>query len=520
MNPPTVDVLFLLEGTYPYVRGGVSSWIHEIIKASTDLTFGIMFIGASPEQTDVMHYQLPDNVVYLETCFLSQSLQPHTHKSARGDANTFAVMEAFHHQMQEAHPDGIDPDTLSLVYRMLREGHHLNHASFLRSQEAMNMVNNLYREYSTEASYLNYFWTVRSMHAPLFSLAKAATAIPSCRMLHSLSTGYAGFLGALIKQQRPELYFLLSEHGIYTKERKIDLAQAQWIDDRQIPSYTGLDHSTGYVRSLWIQFFEFLGKATYMAADQITCLYEGNRLRQITEGAPPEKIRLVPNGISITRFQPALERRTDTTPMVIGLAGRIVPIKDVKTFIRAIDIARQTLPGVEGWILGPMEEDPAYVQECFNLVEQLQLGQQLRFCGFQSLPDTVHQLGLLVLTSISEAQPLVVLEGFAAGIPSVCTDVGSCRELVLGGSNPDDQAIGAAGAIVGIADPQAVADACTGLLANPERWHAAQKAALNRVHRWYTDEQMFQRYHGLYQQGMAYHARQVASEPATCAEVS
>ena len=257
-----------------------------------------------------------------------------------------------------------------------------------------------------------------------------------------------------------------------------------------------------------------------MAADQITCLYEGNRLRQITEGAPPEKIRLVPNGISVTRFQPALKRRTDTIPMVIGLAGRVVPIKDVKTFIRAIDIARQTLPDVEGWILGPMEEDPAYVEECLNLVEQLQLGQQLRFCGFQSLPDTVHQLGLLVLTSISEAQPLVVLEGFAAGIPSVCTDVGSCRELVLGGSKPDDQAIGAAGAIVGIADPQAVADACTGLLANPERWHEAQKAALNRVHRWYTDEQMFQRYHQLYQQGMACHARQAISEAATCEQVS
>ena len=111
MNPPTVDVLFLLEGTYPYVRGGVSSWIHEIIKASTDLTFGIMFIGASPEETNVMHYQLPENVVYLETCFLSQSLQPHIHKSARSDANTFEVMEAFHHQMHEAHPDGVAPDT-------------------------------------------------------------------------------------------------------------------------------------------------------------------------------------------------------------------------------------------------------------------------------------------------------------------------------------------------------------------------------------------------------------------------
>ncbi|USE38959.1 GT4 family glycosyltransferase PelF [Endozoicomonas sp. SCSIO W0465] len=356
------------------------------------------------------------------------------------------------------------------------------------------------------------------MHAPLFTLAKAAAKAPHCQVIHSLSTGYAGFLATLIKQQRPQVYLLLSEHGIYTKERKIELAQAQWIEDRTIPSYTGLDHSTGYIRNLWVHFFEFLGKATYDAADHITCLYGGNRQRQIAEGAPAEKITIIPNGIAEGRFQDALRRRPHVIPHVIGLAGRIVPIKDVKTFIRAIDIARHSTPDVEGWIIGPLEEDPDYVQECVNLVTQLQLGHHIRFCGFQSLPDIFHQLGVLVLTSISEALPLVVLEGFAAGIPSVCTDVGGCRELVLGGSHPEDQAIGAAGDIVGIADPRAVADACTRLLTDSERWYTAQAAALARVHRWYTDGQMFARYHELYQQGMERHAVQALSVPASACQ--
>ena len=44
-----IDVGLLLEGTYPYVSGGVSSWVHEIISGLPELTFGAIFLGASPE---------------------------------------------------------------------------------------------------------------------------------------------------------------------------------------------------------------------------------------------------------------------------------------------------------------------------------------------------------------------------------------------------------------------------------------------------------------------------------------
>jgi glycosyltransferase involved in cell wall biosynthesis len=53
------------------------------------------------------------------------------------------------------------------------------------------------------------------------------------------------------------------------------------------------------------------------------------------------------------------------------------------------------------------------------------------------------KIGLVVLSSISEALPLVLLEGLAAGVPAVATDVGSCRQLIYGLSE-EDQALGAA----------------------------------------------------------------------------
>ena len=104
---------------------------------------------------------------------------------------------------------------------------------------------------------------------------------------------------------------------------------------------------------------------------------------------------------------------------------------------------------------------------------------------------------LVALSSISEALPLVVLEAWAAGVPVVCTEVGACRELVLG-SGAEDEAFGAAGELVGIADPDAFAAACLRLLCDPAAWRAAQAAGIRRVERAYGVERMVGRFGELY----------------------
>ncbi len=132
-----------------------------------------------------------------------------------------------------------------------------------------------------------------------------------------------------------------------------------------------------------------------------------------------------------------------------------------------------------------------------SLVSSLGLSDNVRFLGFQDIKEIMPRLGVLVLTSISEAQPLVILEAWSAGTPVVSSDVGSCREMIEG-STEEDRALGLAGEVVSIADPQATARAIMGLLGSPERWKEAQAAGLARVNRYYSDELMFQRYRQLY----------------------
>jgi hypothetical protein len=65
----SVDVLLLLEGTFPYVAGGVSSWVNQIIRGFPELRFGAIFIGSRPQDYGDMRYALPDNLVHLEVTY-------------------------------------------------------------------------------------------------------------------------------------------------------------------------------------------------------------------------------------------------------------------------------------------------------------------------------------------------------------------------------------------------------------------------------------------------------------------
>jgi glycosyltransferase involved in cell wall biosynthesis len=494
---PVADICLLLEGTWPYVRGGVSSWIHQMILGLPELTFSVMFIGGQRAAYDKRRYEVPANVLHIEEVFLEDATQPSHLRGTPREANPqhLADLYRFLH-----HPDQPERELGEKLLDCIASG-DMTLDDVLRSRASWETLSEGYRLHCADPSFVNYFWTLRSLQSPLLMLAEASRKMPRARVLHSISTGYAGLLGCILKQ-RWNCAYLLSEHGIYTKERKIDLAQASWIAETSGQALNrSLDGGSGYIRMLWVRFFERIGQLAYNSADNIIALYDGNRQRQIKDGAEPARTQLIANGIDLSQWTRVLETRAPGIAPRVGMIGRVVPIKDVKTFLRAMRGVISAMPEVEGWIVGPEEEDPEYVSECRSLMASLGLEGKVHFLGFQRIQDILPQLGLMVLTSISEAQPLVILEAWAAGTPVVSSDVGSCREMIEGGS-AEDRDLGVAGKVVAIADPQATSVAILELLRSPQRWQAAQASGLARVNRYYTEALMLQRYRDLYQAAM------------------
>jgi glycosyltransferase involved in cell wall biosynthesis len=493
------DIMLLLEGTFPYVSGGVSSWVNQIIRGFPEYSFGICFLGSRREDYGDMRYPMPANVVHLECHFIHDMQDAPRPRVHEGDPAAFATMADFHSCVRggnrTAESAARARELFAQLLPELKPGGRMDEAAFLHSRASWDYTTTQYREFCTDPSFVDYFWTIRIMHAPVWRMVRLAENLIPARCYHTISTGYAGFLGAILKAQTGKP-LLLSEHGIYTKERKIDLFQSEWIKDNR-GVFEKDASQVSYFRDLWIRFFEALGRMCYEASDRIVALYETNRLRQVADGAEVARTMNIPNGVDLRRLSALREKRPTTPPPVLCLIGRVVPIKDVKTFIRAMRTVVNLMPDAEGWIAGPEDESPEYASECRNIALSLGLERNVKFLGFQKIDELMPKIGLVVLSSISEALPLVILEGYAAGVPCVSTDVGSCRQLVYGLA-PEDVALGPSGDIVRIADAPALAHAAVNLLSDPARWRAAQAAGIARVERFYTQDLMFGQYRRLY----------------------
>ena len=102
-------------------------------------------------------------------------------------------------------------------------------------------------------------------------------------------------------------------------------------------------------------------------------------------------------------------------------------------------------------------------------------------------------LDLLLLTSISEGQPLSILEGLAAGIPFISTDVGNCREILL-----EKTDIGEAGVIIPPTSYTDLALSLVQLYHNPEKLKEFSKNGKKIVNKYYSKESFIQRYREIY----------------------
>jgi polysaccharide biosynthesis protein PelF len=506
---PRADVCLVLEGTYPYVKGGVSTWVHDLIGSLPDLRFTLVHIGPEPGTYVRKHYSLPANVVGLSDLYCREPSGPgrdpeSLQRAARAERRRNARSRGFSRVLQGIRrlhlEDHVDPSLLD----DLSSG-DLSVGAFLHGRASFELTMELYEQLAPDASFLDFFWHSRSMHLPLVRLLGAEP--PAAAVYHAVCTGYAGLLAAAWSQRsgRP---FLLTEHGIYARERNVELDRAAWFrqtrDGHQSNGTCEPAESAtaSALRHIWVRFFRALAQCAYARASAVVSLCEVNRSRQIADGAPADKTLVVPNGIDLEEFQAAILHGITTPPppngrpLTVGFVGRVVPIKDVVTFIRACFLALQAID-LDVRIIGPIDEDRSYVRRCRRLVARLGLERVIRFEGALPVERIYPEIDVVVLTSFSEGQPLVILEANAAGIPVVATDVGACREL-LEGRNEADRRIGPSGIVTRLAAPEETAAAIARLARDPELRRLMGSAGRRRVAAFYRKKATVSAYRGLY----------------------
>lgn len=490
-----VDVCLIAEGCYPYVAGGVSTWIDWLIRAHPELTFSVLAILPSAPTTEP-RYSRPPNLLSIEHVRLDDM--------RLGTAREWPATSPEHMAdlIGQLLSEG-DASYLSELMSLLgAPGNRVSLDTLLNSEEAWLTMCHHYGSMS-HASFLGYFWAWRTLVGGLFRVLTCP--LPAARVYHAVSTGYAGLIAARAAIETGR-HALITEHGIYSNERRIEILMADWISN-SIDNGLDLSDDRKDIRELWARSFESFAHVAYSSASEIVALYEANQVFQYALGAAPEKLSVIPNGVDIERFGKVTREKHDRP--TIAFIGRVTPIKDVQTFIDVAERLRIQFPDLQALIIGPMDEDPEYAQSCISEVKRRRLTDTITFTGPVNVLDHLGRIDVLVLTSISEALPLVILEAGAAGVPCVATDVGACREILEGRTN-ERNAIGAGGMVAPVGATPEIAEAIARLLESPEQLRLHGDRLQRRVREQYRAEDVADAYRALYGRNFASQLKVVA----------
>lgn len=496
LSSEQVDILLFAEGTYPFVKGGVSSWIFDIIRNMPEYNFGIIFLGAYKGLYEHYLYPLPKNVIHLQIVYLFESKNDAETGCKRGkNLDALEKIKKTHEIFKQSHgyPNGLI-DSIGDFSKMMDPENGFGFCQFLRSEEAWQYISEQYSNYSTDPSFIDYFWNIRNMHTPLWRMAEIIKEIPSTKILHTISTGYAGMLAAMVHQHHG-FPLILSEHGLYSKERSIELLQTSMFP--KVDQFIANKKLFSYQHRLWLNFFDSLARTCYHYAEFIISLYQLAQSQQHAAGADINKTKVIPNGIDINKFAAIRRPPSVKIPKIVCFVGRIVRIKDIKTFIRSVAIMTAKDNNIVGWIKTAGSDDPDYKQECIDYINLLGLENKIQIISEGEMVDVLAKIGVLILSSISEGMPLVLLESLAAGIPVIATAVGACREIIEG-RDEEDKLLGKCGAVVSIVNASMLADEAIKLLNDRQLWLNAREVGIKRVEKYYNQPMMINSYKEIY----------------------
>lgn len=468
-----MKICLIAEGCYPYVLGGVSNWIHDIINAFPNIEFNLIAIISDRSISGKFTYELPDNLTEIYEVYL-QDVDWIGNKKHTKKANKVKINRREERALRSL-VIGEDVDWVTVFELFDKKNISVN--NLLMSPQFLKISKDYYELKYVNITFTDFLWTLRSIYLPLFFALKCNP--PKADIYHCVSTGYAGVIGNKAVSLYPSAKLLISEHGIYTREREEELIKAKWVQN--------------IYKTIWIDQFKKMSKASYYFADLVTSLYKGAQQIQLELGCPLYKSIITPNGIKAERFEGIPLKEQDDPFINVGAILRIAPIKDVKTMITSFYYAHKKQPLLKLWLMGPEDEEPEYAEECHELVRALD-AKNIIFTGRIQTSDYIGKMDMMILTSISEGQPLTILEGFAAKKPCIATNVGNCHGLIYGENDP----FAAAGIVVPVMNVSEISNAILKMANNLDRTKEMGENGYKRLMYRYKHEYMIDTYRKIY----------------------
>jgi polysaccharide biosynthesis protein PelF len=444
-----MKIAMMTEGTYPFGFGGVSVWCDQLVRGMPGYEFELVAITATEAEQVV--WSLPENVTAVHKVLL-WGRPPTGPAAGRRHTLPARVLRRFIDVVLDSSAQARFADTLRELLEFSQTG---DLTAGLTSEHAVRYLSEVWQGR----------WSGAAQFAP--TLHDAVTALqllehclrplsyPPVRadIGHAVTNGL-GVLPALAAKWYYGTPLLLTEHGVYLRE--------QYLQNRKSPYRWP-------VKAFYLGFMRHLCALGYSEAATITPGNVYNRRWEERLGARPTNIRTVYNGVEPINF-PALEGEPEVP--TISWVGRVDPIKDLETLLRAFSLVHQEMPEARLRMFGaPPKGRESYLQRCRALAAELGIGEVATFEGrVENIRDAYEAGRIVVLSSVSEGFPYSVIEAMTCGRACVATDVGGVTE-----------AVGDTGLVVPPRSPARMAQACLTLLRDDELRHRLGAAARVRA---------------------------------------
>lgn len=505
-----VDLAMVVESTYPYLLGGLSAVVHDIVMANPDRSIGIIHIAWDSHSPNEEAYPVPDHVKWIRPVYLS--MQEHAEDFTELAPSALGLSGAGRRQLVNELFDALDhllAGNMAPIWRLYDRGmnprtRHQPIWALLGTREFMEAATDRFS--GLGLSFAKTFWQMREY----FSLACATLGedYPRAKVYHSHTTGYAGLVAAAAARQNAGR-FLLTEHNLYTRDTintMLDRDLSTVVTSRDWQA----DQSLAPDQRSWMAWYTEMGRLTYAAADSFTYLYPKAIPEAAGLGSVVERAQVVPNGMVLTKFDGArarfLERRAATSaagnndPWRLLYCARLVPIKGLINLVNAV--AELRTRGVSDFtldVLGHADEIPEYAEACRRRSHELGLDDQVSFVGNKKMADVLGEFDVLVLPSYNEGQPMVVLEAMTVGLPVIGTRVGGMEQLVLDPLGGEGAGMDPCGVLVEPGDSHVLADAIEQLLGAPSSYEAFSASSRRRLVQYFQLSNAMSAYRNIYE---------------------
>ena len=271
---------------------------------------------------------------------------------------------------------------------------------------------------------------------------------------------------------------------------------------------------TEHTEGVWQRAREWrASRSAYRRAARVVAVSGRIRDRLVgRDGVPPEKVTVVPNAVVAPEAGPVPSGLPEGVPEdwrgapLVGVIARLQPEKDVASFLKAAARVSSLAPEARFVVVG----DGPLRQELVGLARRLGVEGSVRFLGYRAnARGIIEALDVLVVPSITEGSPLVVLEGMAAGVPIVASAVGGI---------PDQVQNGREAVLVPPDDPTLLGDAILDLLRHPDKARALGDAARRKAASEFSHAAMMRRVQSVYRAALDASAAGTVEEPGSGTE--